>query len=55
MKTEIHIINVNTTAKEKLFPKNSEMKKRRLGILESQGKVTFDKDFKMSENEFLGF
>jgi antitoxin (DNA-binding transcriptional repressor) of toxin-antitoxin stability system len=39
----------------KLVPKVAEKKaKRKLGILEGKGKVTFGKDFKMTEEEFLG-
>ena len=37
-----------------LVPKEPEMKKRKLGILEGIGKVTFNDDFKMTEEEFLG-
>jgi antitoxin (DNA-binding transcriptional repressor) of toxin-antitoxin stability system len=39
----------------RLVPKASEKKqKRKIGILEGKGSVHFGKDFKMTEEEFLG-
>lgn len=39
----------------KLVPKSAAKKpKRKLGILEGKGKVTFHDDFKITEEEFLG-
>src|SRR5688572_14781846 len=39
----------------KLVPKNASKKpKRKLGIFEGKGKVKFGKDFKFTEEEFLG-
>lgn len=37
-----------------LVPKETELKPRKLGILEGKGKVTFKDDYKMTEEEFLG-
>jgi antitoxin (DNA-binding transcriptional repressor) of toxin-antitoxin stability system len=39
----------------KLVPKDKGiMPKRKLGILEGKGKLKFDKNFKITEEEFLG-
>lgn len=39
----------------KIVPKKPEEKvRRKIGILEGKMKVTFSKDFKMTEEEFLG-
>lgn len=39
----------------RLVPKAAEKKpKRKLGVLEGKGKIKFAKDFKMTEEEFLG-
>ncbi|HWB92484.1 MAG TPA: hypothetical protein VG605_11550 [Puia sp.] len=39
----------------RLVPKKSAKKERRkIGILEGKGRVNFSKDFKMTEEEFLG-
>lgn len=39
----------------KLVPKTAKKKARRkLGILEGKGTITFSKDFKMTTEEFLG-
>ena len=39
----------------KLVPKDAGKKnKRKIGILENKGKIKFGKDFKMTEEEFLG-
>jgi antitoxin (DNA-binding transcriptional repressor) of toxin-antitoxin stability system len=39
----------------RLLPKSAFPKTRRkIGILESKGKVVFEKEFKMTEKEFLG-
>lgn len=38
----------------RLVPKNMEKKKKRkIGILDGKGKVTFSKDFKLTAEEFL--
>lgn len=37
----------------KLVPKSSQKAKRKIGILEGKGKVTFSHDFKITEEEFL--
>ncbi|MES2331620.1 MAG: prevent-host-death protein [Bacteroidota bacterium] len=39
----------------RLVPKSTAKKpKRKIGLLESKGKVVFGKDFSMTEDEFLG-
>ncbi len=39
----------------RLVPKNNAKKpKRKIGVLEGKGKVRFGKNFKMTEEEFLG-
>ena len=38
----------------KIVPKETKMPKRKIGIMEGKGKVTFGNDFKMTEKEFLG-
>jgi antitoxin (DNA-binding transcriptional repressor) of toxin-antitoxin stability system len=36
-----------------LVPKTFEKQKRKIGMLEGKGKVTFSKNFKITEEEFL--
>ncbi|HEU4553802.1 MAG TPA: hypothetical protein VFS25_13255 [Chitinophaga sp.] len=39
----------------KLVPKNAGKKpKRKLGVLEEKARIKFGKDFKMTEEEFIG-
>ena len=39
----------------KLVPKNAgKQSRRKIGMLESKGKIKFGADFKMTEKEFLG-
>jgi antitoxin (DNA-binding transcriptional repressor) of toxin-antitoxin stability system len=38
----------------KLVPKTMKRAKRKIGILEGRGSVTFSRDFKITEKEFLG-
>ncbi|HVY75368.1 MAG TPA: hypothetical protein VG890_11090 [Puia sp.] len=38
----------------RLVPKNTKKGKRKIGILEGKAKVTFSRDFKITEEEFLG-
>ena len=38
----------------RMVPEPGKKAKRKLGILEGQSEVTFSRDFKISEEEFLG-
>lgn len=38
----------------KLVPAASKKIKRKIGVLEGKSKVTFSRDFKITEKEFLG-
>lgn len=39
----------------RLVPKSIAKPKRKIGLLESKGKVVFGKGFSITEKEFLGF
>ncbi len=38
----------------KLVPNDARKNKRKIGILEGKGKVTFSRNFKITEEDFLG-
>ncbi len=38
----------------KIVPKSAAKKKRKIGLLDGKGKVSFPRDFKITEEEFLG-